>query len=214
MTPTDRVTVLQIKKYPNRRYYDATRSCHVTLQDLYDQVQAGQDICVTDSRTEADITNLVLLQMLLEKEPPKLDLFPSSILHMMVRSNLPGLQESFDRVLGPFLRLYATSQRQFEAYWRRMMPANLTSPMEWANSMVQAFSPGPGGAGRDGSAAASPDEVPASPSTEETAGPPSARPQADGETLAELRRQVADLNRRLEGLSPADVREPDGTGDS
>ena len=30
--------VLEIKKYPNRRLYDATRSCHVTLGELYDLV--------------------------------------------------------------------------------------------------------------------------------------------------------------------------------
>ena len=27
--------ILKIKKYPNRRYYDITRSCHLTLDDIY-----------------------------------------------------------------------------------------------------------------------------------------------------------------------------------
>ena len=72
--------VLQIKKYPNRRYYDATRSCHVTLQEVYDLVRDGQDVCVTDSRTGEDITNLNLMQDMLEKDQPKLDVFPSRVI--------------------------------------------------------------------------------------------------------------------------------------
>ncbi len=51
---------LEIKKYPNRRFYDVTRSRHVTLNDLHELVQAGNEIVVTDTATGADITNIVL----------------------------------------------------------------------------------------------------------------------------------------------------------
>ena len=60
--------VIQIKKYPNRRYYDTSNSRHVTLQEMHDLIVSGKDICVTDSRNGDDITNLVLTQILLERD--------------------------------------------------------------------------------------------------------------------------------------------------
>lgn len=135
--------VIQIKKYPNRRYYDATNSRHVTLQEVHDLVVSGKDICVSDSRNGEDITNLVLTQILLEQDEPKLDLFPSSVLHMMIRSNRQVLRSSMERLYGPFQGLLSSSQKQFDAYLRQAMKTNAASPMEWANRMMQAFSGNP-----------------------------------------------------------------------
>ena len=39
---------LQIRKYPNRRYYDSTRSQHVTLEEIYALIRKGYDIEVID----------------------------------------------------------------------------------------------------------------------------------------------------------------------
>ena len=47
---------LIIKKYPNRRYYDATRSRHVTFEELHSLVRDGYELQVTDSKTGEDIT--------------------------------------------------------------------------------------------------------------------------------------------------------------
>ncbi|HZV34316.1 MAG TPA: polyhydroxyalkanoate synthesis regulator DNA-binding domain-containing protein, partial [Verrucomicrobiae bacterium] len=54
---------LDIRKYPNRRYYDVTRSQHLTLEDIRELVREGHDIRVTDSKTSADITPKVLAQI-------------------------------------------------------------------------------------------------------------------------------------------------------
>ncbi len=173
--------MVQIKKYPNRRYYDATHSRHVTLQEVHDMIMAGEDVCVTDSRNGDDITNLVLTQILLEKDEPKLDLFPSSVLHMMVRCNRQVLRTWIERSFGPFLGLLSTSQRQFDAYVRQAMHGPVLSPLDWANRMMQAFS-----------ASSSP-----APSTE---SPPEASPDSGGDGLEELRRQLSELQRRLDEI--------------
>src|SRR5206468_2997082 len=73
--------VFEIKKYPNRRFYNVSRSRHETLNDLHELVQAGHQIHVIDSKTGHDITNVVLTQIILEHDPPKLDLFPAALLH-------------------------------------------------------------------------------------------------------------------------------------
>ena len=76
---------LQIRKYPNRRYYDTTRSRHVTLLDIYELVRTGRQVSVVESRTGRDITNCILMQIVLEREPAKLSALPTGLLHDMLR---------------------------------------------------------------------------------------------------------------------------------
>src|SRR5204863_7464962 len=71
---------LEIKKYPNRRYYDSTHSRHLTLDEIRSLVQDGYDIRVTDSKTSTDITQQVLTQIILALETQKLDSFPVPLL--------------------------------------------------------------------------------------------------------------------------------------
>lgn len=179
--------LIQIKKYPNRRYYDATNSRHVTLQEVHDLVASGKDVCVTDSRNGDDITNLVLTQILLEQDEPKLDLFPSSVLHLMIRSNRQVLRSSMERFFGPFQGLLSTSQKQFDAYLRQAMNTNVASPMEWANRVMQAFAGLP----------------PAPTATTSRPPEPPAETRDTNETLDHLREQLAALQRRVEELSEA-----------
>ena len=178
--------LVQIKKYPNRRYYDATHSRHVTIQEVQDLIVSGKDVCVTDSRNGDDITNLVLTQILLEQDEPKLDLFPSSILHLMIRANRQVLRASMERFFGPFRGLFANSQKQFDAYLRQAMQANVASPLEWACRMMQAFSSAP-------------------PTPAPTTAAPTPDPPSDGQTtdenLDDLRAQLAALQRQIEELS-------------
>jgi polyhydroxyalkanoate synthesis regulator protein len=138
---------------------------------------------VTDSRTGDDITNLVLTQILLEKDQPKLDLFPSAILHMMIRTNRNSLRATFERFYSPFLTLMATSQKQMDAYLRKAMHGQMMTPLEWARGMMQAFSPS-GGASTNGAE----DSLPPDP------------PPDDGE-IEELRDQLTALKKRLDELS-------------
>ncbi len=78
---------VEIRKYPNRRYYNTRDSRHVTLEEIRDLVRAGHDVRVVDSRTEEDITVAVLTQILLEIESPKLAFFPANFLQHLIRLN-------------------------------------------------------------------------------------------------------------------------------
>src|SRR4051812_28138424 len=78
---------LVIRKYPNRRYYDSTRSRHVTLEDIHTLIRDGYDVQVTDSRSGQDITGRVLTQIIVELDSPKLDVFPVPLLHKLLRSS-------------------------------------------------------------------------------------------------------------------------------
>ncbi|MDO8632720.1 MAG: polyhydroxyalkanoate synthesis regulator DNA-binding domain-containing protein [Phycisphaerales bacterium] len=179
---------VQIKKYPNRRYYDTFQSRHVTLQEVHDLIVSGRDVCVIDSRTGEDITNVVLMQILLEKDHPKLDLFPSSILHMMIRSNRQALRNTVERFFGPFLGLMAASQKQFDAYLRKTMHGQLVSPLDWAGGMLRAFG------GEAASTGPASDEAPSDSPDE-----PVAEGQ-DAATLHELQSQIDTLRQRIEQI--------------
>lgn len=78
--------LIQVKKYPNRRLYDQTRSRHLTHEELYELVVAGHTVVITDSRTGQDITNLVLTQAIIEHTPDKFAALPPELLHLMIRA--------------------------------------------------------------------------------------------------------------------------------
>ena len=101
--PPARKRVL-LRKYQNRRYYDSSRSLHVTLEDIFNLVR-GDDIQVTDSKTGEDITPTVLAQIILEHDPLKLGVFPVELLHHIIRVNEPLIRDFIDRYFNQFLGL-------------------------------------------------------------------------------------------------------------
>lgn len=185
--------LLQIKKYPNRRFYDATRSRHLTLQDVHDAVVEGHDVTISDSRSGQKITNLILTQILMEKSPPKLEIFPSWTLHQLIRSNEHVLRSSIDRFFGPFASTVAASQKQFESYMRHTTAGQFVSPLEWARDMMQTFTPG-----AQATEAEQEDAPPDAPPD------PDAATQARDETVDELRRQLAELTSKIDSLGSTD----------
>lgn len=185
--------ILNIKKYPNRRYYDATRSCHVTLEELLDLVRSGRDVCITDSRSGDDITNQVLLQIMLDRDNLKLSLFPSTMLHWMLRSERQVLRDTMEPFLGPLFGMMTTSQKQFDSYVRKAMGGGLIpTPFDWFNPMGQTLRP------QESTEPLPPTE------NDEPAPPPKEK-----ETIDDLREQIGDLSRRIEELSD---RESESTG--
>src|SRR5438270_11927679 len=82
-----RSDVVPIKRYPNRRFYDRKSSKYVTLQEIEDLVRGGQTIEVRDSRNDEDLTRVVLTQILLERQPERMEMFPIPLLHIMLRAN-------------------------------------------------------------------------------------------------------------------------------
>ncbi len=105
--------LLQIKKYPNRRLYDQTRSCHLTHDELYDLVVQGHTVVVTESSTGQDITNVVLMQALLDRTPVKLAAIPPELLHLVIRAGDSMLHSFFARYFEQLWASFATMQRPF-----------------------------------------------------------------------------------------------------
>ena len=59
-------TTILIKKYENRRLYDATNSRYVNLEEVAEFVQRGCDVRVIDVASGEDITRVILTQIIAE----------------------------------------------------------------------------------------------------------------------------------------------------
>jgi polyhydroxyalkanoate synthesis repressor PhaR len=134
---------IELRKYPNRRYYDVTRSRHVTLEEIYSLIRNGRDIHVTDSKTGDDLTAKVLAQIILEHDSPKLGIFPVELLHQLIRANEPIVRDFVDKYFNQALKAFLSSQRQFDLYLRQAMGLQSTLPMgtDWARFMMGPFVP-------------------------------------------------------------------------
>lgn len=168
---------LEIRKYPNRRYYDATHSRHLTLDEIRLLVQQGYDITVKDAKTGDDITAQVLTQIILELETAKLDSFPVPLLVRLIRMNDQVIKDFIDKYFNQALKSYLDYQKQVEEQLRRAhgLSAGFPSVAGWTEAILKPFA-----------------SAFANPPAEPPAGPPPA-PRAAPED-GDLR----DLIRRLE----------------
>ncbi|MBX3393963.1 MAG: hypothetical protein KF841_01210 [Phycisphaerae bacterium] len=214
MTQSSAPRRFEIKKYPNRRFYDVSRSRHVTLSDLHDLVRSGNQIHVTDSATGTDITNVVLALIILEHDPPKLDLFPSSLLHQAIQANEQMIRKFIDQYFAGAMDAFVQSRRQFDDYLRRIGFSALTpmAPFDWVRMLIPnggISGAGPHGFGsgaQSGSNQPSADaarESPVEPVMGGGRSDPGGEPDSDPGSLAALREQMDVLRAELEALRTA-----------
>ena len=74
-----------IKKYANRRLYDASQSRHITLDDIRNLVVAGVRVKVIEDKTNEDITRLILLQVIADQEQFGRPILSTPLLEALIR---------------------------------------------------------------------------------------------------------------------------------
>lgn len=75
----------RIRRYDNRKLYDAAARRYITLSDLGALVARGEELTVTDQRTGEDLTSLTLAQVLLEGLRQRTARLPRPLLVHLVR---------------------------------------------------------------------------------------------------------------------------------
>src|SRR5436190_21513154 len=132
---------LEIKKYPNRRYYDATHSRHLTLEVIRSLIQENYDIRVIDAKTGADITAQVLTQIILELDTPKLDSLPVPLLVRIIRMNDQLVKDFIEKYFNQALKSFLDYQQQVEEHIRRThgLPSAFPSVSAWTKAMLEPF---------------------------------------------------------------------------
>lgn len=157
---------VKITRYPNRRLYDHQQRRYVTLSEIEAMVQRGTDVAVRDSKTGEDLTRSILTQIILERYPERMELFPVQLLQTIIRANT--LAVGF---LRDYLRLALT---YLEALQQSSAPRPFLGPLGWIKAFLLAdFQPQPKPGGSP------PDQ--AAPSAEELT-----------RRVAELERQLAE----------------------
>ena len=75
-----------IKRYPNRKLYDTSAKRYISLDGIADFIRRGEEVQVVDYATGADMTNLVLMQIIVEQERRQSGSVPRAVLTSLVQT--------------------------------------------------------------------------------------------------------------------------------
>lgn len=107
-----------IKKYSNRRLYDSTNKRYVTLEDISELIREGNEVKVIDSQSGADISKVILIQVVLESEKNKEDILPASFLHMLIKYGNKVAKDYFENYFLMMFQPYLSVQDNFKKNMR------------------------------------------------------------------------------------------------
>jgi polyhydroxyalkanoate synthesis repressor PhaR len=104
------VAATLIKKYGNRRLYDTGESRYITLEELAEKIRTGIDVRVVDAKSNEDLTQATLTQIILESGSAHRTL-PVPLLTHMIRLGDDSLGEFFSRYVTAALEMYLAAKR-------------------------------------------------------------------------------------------------------
>jgi polyhydroxyalkanoate synthesis repressor PhaR len=181
-----------IKKYANRRLYNTGTSTYVTLEDLATMVKKGEDFVVYDAKNGEEITRSVLTQIIFEQENKEgQNLLPINFLRQLIRFYGDSMQMLVPR----FLETSIESLRREQSKLRDQMAQAFGVPnlgnmeeqvrrnMEMFQRAFAMFAPF---ARREAQNAAE------------------GNPERSSGELEELKRQLNEMQKRLDRLSDQD----------
>jgi len=145
-----------IRKYANRRLYDAKDSRHVTLEDLRKLIAGGQRIKVIDDKSGEDLTRSILLQIIASQEQFGTPVLSTPLLEGIIRFYGNPIQQMLttylEQSVGGLLRQQSVMQEQMAraletpmAPLAEMARQNMEMWAKMQASMLSAFNP-PAGA--------------------------------------------------------------------
>jgi polyhydroxyalkanoate synthesis repressor PhaR len=170
--------VVVIKKYANRRLYDTESSSYITLDRLAQMVRQKRDFKVIDAKSGEDITHSVLTQIIMDEEARGTTLLPVNFLRQLIGMYGDQMQSFVPQYLEASLESLQRNQSQFRDAMSGALTANPLAEMTRRNmEMFTAAASGlrPGGK-----------EAPAG--------------EAPKSELAELRAQLAEMQKKLDKL--------------
>ena len=191
MAKSDQPTT--IKKYANRRLYNTGTSTYVTLEDLAAMVKEGEDFLVYDAKTGDDITRSVLAQIIFEQENKAgQNLLPTTFLRQLIRFYGDSMQMVVPKYLEQSIDTLTREQEKFRKQLASTLSGTPFAPLEeqvrrnmelfqQTFSMFKPFAPAPRGA------------------TEADKAAP--EPAAGEDDMDELRKQMKEMQDRLERMS-------------
>jgi polyhydroxyalkanoate synthesis repressor PhaR len=127
-----------IKKYANRRLYDASQSRHVTLDDIREFIIQGEKVAVVEDKTGEDITRLILLQVIAEQEQFGKPILSTPLLESIIRFYGNGMQEFMSRYLEKSVETFSRQQETLQTQISKLMTnAPMTTMGELAKQNLE-----------------------------------------------------------------------------
>ena len=143
-----------IRKYANRRLYDAQDSRHVTLDDLRRLVASGERIKVVDDKSGEDLTRTILLQIIASQEQFGTPVLSTQLLEAIIRFYGNPIQQMLTAYLEQSIGSLLRQQNLMQAEMAKALETPMAPLAEmarqnmdmWARmqaSMLSAFTPPP-----------------------------------------------------------------------
>jgi len=182
----DKKEPVTIKKYANRRLYNTGTSTYVTLEDLAAMVKTGEDFVVFDAKTGEDITRSVLAQIIFEQENKEgQSLLPIAFLRQLIRFYGDSMQMLVPRFLEASIDSLSKEQGKFREQITQAFGVGGFGPfedqvrrnMEMFEKTFAMFAPFARGQAK-----------------------PTDKPQGSGSEMDELKRQLDEMQKRLDKL--------------
>ena len=169
-TTNDDEGLVVIKKYANRRLYNTSKSCYVTLEHLAQMVRDGEDFVVRDAKSDEDITRSVLTQIIFEEEAKGQNMLPTNFLRQLIRLYGDTLQGFVPGYLEASMETFSHNQEKMRDQLAAAMGGNpamanfeamARTNMDWFENAMRMFTPF-GGAAPGGPPAKEPEAEPQS----------------------------------------------------
>lgn len=179
-------TPLLIKRYASRRLYNTETSDYVTLDDIAAVIRSGREVQIVDLKSGDDLTRQYLLQIIAEHESRGENMLPVNVLNDLVRSYTSQATSMVPQFLATSFEMLRESQNKM----MEKMPGN--NPMQAMMAQQEAFMKAMSGgfSGWTGGSASEP----------EAATEP-AKEGDSSEDLADIKKQLADLQAKLSKLT-------------
>jgi len=172
-----------IKKYANRRLYNTASSSYITLEDLARMVRENVEFQVLDAKTGDDITHSILTQIIMEEEANGGQMLPVSFLRQLIGMYGNSMQALMPSYLEASMNNFRENQAKIrEAFEKGMSAGPLAALHETNMAMMRA---------------AADVFLPAMSKPKDRPAPP---PSPVADELAELREQMAAMQKRLDEL--------------
>ncbi len=124
-----------LRKYTNRRLYDTSRSCYVTLDDVKQLVLSGEAFKVEDSKTGNDLTRNILLQIISEQEAQGHGtLLTNQVLQQLIRFYGDSMQGMMSQYLEQSIASFLEHQDRIRDQMQTMMGA--ANPLTMMNRIA------------------------------------------------------------------------------
>ena len=142
-----------IKKYANRRLYDASQSRHITLDDIRTLIMGGEKIKVVDDKSGEDITRHILLQVIADQEQFGRPILSTQVLESLIRYYGNAMQGFLSSYLEKSIEAFMHQQDVMQSQMSKLMTAapintmaeltrqNLEAWNKLQGSMFSAFKP-------------------------------------------------------------------------